>query len=571
MQIGRLLSERYYDVLRQKDCFCLLVQESFMKLRFALFVSSLLASIGLGAQPLSTSVWNSGSLSSPVAIIQDPLNSDVQFVVQQGGAIRVLISGVVQPTNFMTLSVLTGSERGLLGLTFDPDHATNGFFYVYYTRTGPYMQLSRFTRVGNSLTADPATELRLFRTLRPFANHNSGSISFGPDGMLYFPTGDGGNGGDPGNRAQNPSELLGKFIRIDPRSDDFPADPEANYHIPEDNPFVDGLPITARTEIWSFGTRNPWKFSFDEPKWLGTGALVMADVGQDAVEEINYEPAGKGGRNYGWSRFEGNNIYNSNRQLAYEPHTPPIHTYNHALGQSITGGYVYRGLQLGAEYFGRYFFADYITGRVWSAGLALDPGTGEATVTDVVQHYNGELGNVSSFGVDSQGELFIVRYSGTIYRLNRPNSTWLTDVGRTEGLITAGQIRSLVLADDKLLEMQPFTAAFSPDKTTTLLVGAKTNVVTGGQINVSLVARVNQALSVPGELSVKNWATGQYDSVQSFTLGSVNSTVNATVSAANHIEPGTGRIEFKSRTSYFGPILIPTFKILYDQFTVSVS
>lgn len=543
-----------------------------MTFRSALLALSFVFSSFAHGQALSATQWNSGgTITSPVAIVQDPLNPSVQFVLQQGGQIRVLVNGVLQATPFMTLSVLTGSERGLLGLTFDPDHASNGYFYVNYTRTGPYMQLSRFTRVGNSLTADPSTELHILRTLRPFANHNSGVITFGPDRMLYMPTGDGGNGGDPGNRAQTPSELLGKLLRIDPRTDDFPADPEANYAIPPDNPFVDGLPVPARPETWAFGLRNPWKISFDNPNWLGTGALLIADVGQDNIEEINYEPAGQGGRNYGWSRFEGNSIYNAARTLAYEPHQPPIHTYTHAVGQSITGGYVYRGLQLGPEYFGRYFFADYVSGRLWSAGLAIDSVSGEATVTNVVEHFTGQLGNISSFGVDADGELFVVRYSGVIYRLNRPNSTWLTDVGRTEGLITGGQIRSLVLADSKVLDIQPFTAAFSVDKNTSLIVGAKTNVVTGGQVNVSFVAKVNQSLSIPGELSVKNWTTGQYDLVQSFTLNAANQTVSTSFSAANHIDPSTGRIELKSRTAYAGPLLTSTLKIQYDQFVVSVN
>jgi len=543
-------------------------------MNYRLFLSTL-ALIPFGAanaQTLQATPWVSG-LSQPVVIVQDPTNQSVQFIVQQGGAIRVSVGGVLQTPNFLNISVLTGSERGLLGLCFDPDYATNGYFYINYTRPGVFMQLSRFSRSANPLIADPSSELRILRTQRPFTNHNSGNIAFGPDKFLYMPTGDGGSAGDPGNRAQNPNELLGKMLRIDPTSDDFPGDPEANYHIPADNPFVDNLPITARHEIWAFGYRNPWKFSFDDPTKLGTGAMVAADVGQDAIEEIDYEPAGQGGRNYGWSRFEGNNLFNNSRSLAYGPHQTPLHTYTHAFGSSVTGGYVYRGLQLGPEYFGRYFFADFVSGRVWIAGLIIDPNTGEATTNGIVEKtsdFGGQLGNISSFGVDAEGELFALNFGGSAYRITRPNTTWLTDAGRTNGIITSGQVRSLIAQDTKLLEMQHFSAFFTTNRSTALLVGAKSNVVGGTTIDVSFVAKANQAINIPGQLLVKNWTTGLFELVTNFSLNGTFQTVAGSIGSTDHVDPASGRMEFKSTTLFSGILLSATLKIQYDLVTVAV-
>lgn len=543
-----------------------------MTVRSLLLALAISATAASHSQTLQTSSWISG-LVQPVVFVQDPTDPSVQFVVQQGGAIRVAVNGVLQATNFLDVAVMTGSERGLLGLCFDPDYATNGYFYINYTKPGVYMQLSRFTRSGNPLVADPTSEHRILRTQRPFSNHNSGGIAFGPDGYLYMPTGDGGSGGDPGNRAQNPNELLGKMLRLDPDSDDFPADVEANYHIPADNPFVDDLPIAARKEIWAFGYRNPWKFSFDDPTKLGTGAMLTADVGQDQVEEINYEPFGQGGRNYGWSRFEGNNVYNAGRSLAYNPHQGPIQTYTHSLGQSITGGFVYRGLQMGAAYFGRYFYADFGSGRVWSLGLVIDPVTGEGTVSGVTEHtgdFNGQLGAVSSFGVDAEGEIYGVNYGGQVRKIYRPNTTWVTDVARTDGLITNGQVRSLIASDGKLLELRPFSSFATMNKSTAILVGAKSNITGGTTIDVSFMAKANQAITSTGQLTVKNWTTGQFEPMTDFTLNGTYKTVTASIPILDHVDPVTGRMEFKSSTSYLGILINSFLKIQYDKFEVVV-
>lgn len=371
--------------------------------------------------PLQSRVFVSG-LSSPVAFVQDPTDPATQFVVEQGGRIRVVQSAALLPTDFLDLrgSISSGGERGLLGLAFSPDYAASGRFYVNFTNPAGHTVIARFER-ATSTTANPSSrfDLRWPSGLRyivqPYANHNAGNLAFGPDGFLYIGLGDGGSGNDPENRAQNPAELLGKMLRIDVNVPD--SDPNG-YVVPSSNPFVSGGPAGVLREIWSFGLRNPWRYSFDLPASRGgTGALVIADVGQGAWEEVDYEPAGRSGRNYGWRYREGAHDNVTSMPPAYTPLVDPIHEYSHSVGQSITGGFVYRGSALPSTYRGRYFFADYVQGRVWSLTLAIDPGTGAATVSAVTEHTtdlggSATLGNISSFGVDSAGELYIVNHTG---------------------------------------------------------------------------------------------------------------------------------------------------------------
>ena len=381
-----------------------------------------LPSFAHAQMPLRAETYVTG-FSSPVAFVQDPSDPRNQFVVQQGGRIRVIRDGVLLPTDFLNLTstVLFNGERGLLGLAFAPDYSTSGRFYVNFVNTSGHTVIARFLLSADPLVADPISRFDLrwggasgdAFILQPFGNHKGGHLAFGPDGYLYIGLGDGGDGGDPGHRAQNPAELLGKFLRIDI---DVPNDDPIGYQIPADNPFVSSGPAGTRDEIWSFGWRNPWRWSFDDPARGGTGALITGDVGQGAWEEIDYEPANAGGRNYGWRNREGAHDYDNSLPPAYLPLVDPIHEYGRTDGQSVTGGYVYRGTALGAMYRGRYFFADFIRGRVWSIGLAIDQSTGEAVKTNLIEHTaelggSAMLGNVSSFGVDADGELFIVSYS----------------------------------------------------------------------------------------------------------------------------------------------------------------
>ena len=375
---------------------------------------------------LQGQVYASG-FQSPVAFVQDPTDRSIQFVVQQTGRIRVVRNGTVLGTDFLNLTqaIECCGERGLLGLAFAPDYASSGRFFVNFTNTDGDTVVARFNRSSNPLIAESSSrfDLQLEGTRRvitqPFSNHNGGHLAFGPDGYLYIGLGDGGSGSDPEHRAQNPAELLGKMLRIDINVAD--SDP-FGYRVPSDNPFVGA--DNTRDEIWAFGLRNPWRYSFDEVTRGGTGALIIADVGQNRFEEINYEPRGAGRRNYGWRNREGMHDHVTSRPLAYEPATDPIFEYGRSDGVSVTGGFVYRGTRLGPTYRGRYFFADY-SGRIWSLALTIDT-AGEATASDRREHTaelggTSVLGTISSFGVDADGELYIVGHTnGRIVRLTAP-------------------------------------------------------------------------------------------------------------------------------------------------------
>jgi glucose/arabinose dehydrogenase len=380
------------------------------------------------APPLRAEPYVAG-LTQPIEFVQDPFDPSVKYVVEQLGRIRVIRNGALLPGDFLNLAgaISTGSERGLLGLAFPANNGASGRFYVNFTNPQGHTVVARFTRAGtNPPTADPASRFDLRWPsgnrfiVQPFANHNGGHLAFGPDGYLYIGMGDGGSGNDPQQHAQNPQSLLGKMLRIDVN---VPDGNVTGYAVPPDNPFVaSGF---ALPEIWAFGLRNPWKFSFDNISRGGTGALVIGDVGQNAWEEIDYEPRASGGRNYGWRNREGAhpnpNPNTGTPPPAYGPLTDPIFEYSHSVGNSITGGYVYRGSALGSFYKGRYFFAD-LSGRVWSLGLSRDSATGAATATNLLEHTAelggvAALGNITSLGEDVNGELYVVNYSGVVLRV----------------------------------------------------------------------------------------------------------------------------------------------------------
>jgi glucose/arabinose dehydrogenase len=374
---------------------------------------------------LASRVYVTG-LSSPVAFVQDSSNNSRQFVVEQGGRIRVIENGALLGTDFLNLaaSISSGGERGLLGLALAPDYAISGRFYVNFTDPAGNTVIARFLRsAANPALADPASRFDLqwpsgLKYIpQPYANHNAGNLAFGPDGYLYIALGDGGSGDDPENRAQNPAELLGKMLRLDVN---VPVSNLTGYVVPSSNPFVSSGPAGVLKEIWSFGLRNPWRYSFDPPSRGGTGALIIADVGQGSWEEVDYEPAGRSGRNYGWRYREGAHLHVTSPAPVYNPPaglTDPIWEYSHSVGQSITGGFVYRGSSLPPAYRGRYFFADYVQGRVWSMVLSINGTTGEATASAPTEHtaeLGGSpiLGNISSFGIDAAGELYVVNHTG---------------------------------------------------------------------------------------------------------------------------------------------------------------
>ena len=372
-----------------------------------------------GAQAqLRATVYASGFVN-PVAFVQDPADPSLQFVVEQAGRVRALRNGTVLAADFLNLSgvVRAGGEQGLLGMAI----AADGRAYVNFTNSAGHTVIARFRRSADPAVANAGSrfDLRLGPggsavIPQPFANHNGGHLAFGSDGFLYIGLGDGGSGNDPQHLAQSRTSLLGKMLRIDV---DVPDNHPTGYVVPQDNPFVSTS--TTLPEIWAFGLRNPWRYAFDS----ATGALIVGDVGQGAWEEINYEPAGRGGRNYGWRNREGAHDNVTSLPPAYLPLVDPIHEYDHSLGSSITGGIVYRGTALGAAHRGRYFFGDFIRSRVWSIGLTVNASTGEAVASGRTEHTaelggSAELGGVASFGVDANQEMYIVSYSrGAVLRV----------------------------------------------------------------------------------------------------------------------------------------------------------
>jgi glucose/arabinose dehydrogenase len=400
-------------------------QDRAVRIAIAAIVTALTAAPA--AAQLRVTVFATG-FNDPVAFVQDPSDSATQYVVEQGGLIRAVRAGAVQSAPFLDLRsvVLAGGERGLLGLAFPADYATSGRFFVNFTRSPDgHTVIARFRRSSNPLVADPSSrfDLRWSTGLafipQPFSNHNGGCLAFGPDGFLYIGMGDGGSGSDPENFAQRVDQLLGKILRVDVSVAD--GHPQG-FVVPPGNA---GFP---RPEIWSLGWRNPWKFSFDDPARGGTGAMIVGDVGQGAFEEIDYEPAGRSGRNYGWRNREGAHDHVTTVPPAILPLVDPIFEYSHAMGQSISGGFVYRGAAMPPDR-GRYFFADFVARRVWSIALTVVPATGAATASNLVEHTQelggaAVVGNVSGFGVDAAGELYIINYSGgSILRLSRGPAT----------------------------------------------------------------------------------------------------------------------------------------------------
>jgi glucose/arabinose dehydrogenase len=348
-------------------------------------------------------------LTQPVDIVNAGDGSNRLFIVQQNGIVRVWNGSSLLAGNFLNISSLIatgGSEQGLLSMAFHPDYngTTNRYFFVYYTATDGAITLARYqTQSGDMNVADAASGVVLLSIPKPgtpyFTNHNGGKLLFGSDGMLYFGTGDGGDGGDPFNNAQNGASLLGKMLRIDVSGF---ASSAPFYGIPADNPYVsasDGI----RDEIWATGLRNPWRWSFDRLN----GDMWIADVGQGAWEEVNRVPAGTGGVNYGWRCREG--MHNYNTSGCVSSYTEPVFEYPHSSatgGFSITGGVVYRGSAYPALY-GYYVTADYISSNVW---LVRPDGS-------FVRQ--GSMPNtISTFGEDENGELYAARRSnGTIYQV----------------------------------------------------------------------------------------------------------------------------------------------------------
>jgi glucose/arabinose dehydrogenase len=320
------------------------------------------------------------------------------FVAQKGGAIRIIEGGTVLPTPFLQVPVATDSERGLLGLAFHPNFASNGRFFVHYTNTGGDTRVVEYHAAPGSDVADPTPVRTLLAVQQPASNHNGGMIEFSPDGSLFVSLGDGG--GSPGNRPQDIDDPLGSILRLD-------VDKPSGSNGAAGNPYIG---VAGDDRIWAIGVRNPWRTTIDAP----SGSLIVADVGQGEREEVDIVPLGQAGVNYGWPRMEGSLCYSPSTNCSTpELHLPAIE-YDHTQGQSITGGYVYRGSAIPALQ-GRYFYGDFISGFIRSfdleAGSAVRP-----------LDHTFELGTVSqlaSFGTDGFGELYVVSLGGSVFRIDR--------------------------------------------------------------------------------------------------------------------------------------------------------
>ena len=371
-----------------------------------LFTSTILLSVIANSQPDINLVAFGPTFNQPTVIKH--ANDNRLFIVEKAGIIKILnADGSVNATPFLNIqsSISTGSERGLLGLAFHPNYSNNGYFYVNYTNNSGNTVVARFTRnsMDNNL-ADAASQNILMTVTQPYSNHNGGDLTFGPDGYLYIALGDGGSGGDPGDRAQNLNTLLGKILRID-------VDSGTPYAIPPDNPYLNDGDANTLPEIWAYGLRNPWRISMD----FANQDIWIADVGQGNWEEINKVPVSVGGINYGWRCYEANYTYNTSGCPPSNTMVFPIGEYDHSNGRcSITGGYKYNG-SLYPNFQGLYFFADYCSNEI--GYLELDNGVWNMTLSTP---FSGNFW--STFGEDYNGELYIAGIgSGQIYKITDTN------------------------------------------------------------------------------------------------------------------------------------------------------
>jgi glucose/arabinose dehydrogenase len=364
-----------------------------------LFVLSLTASLS-AQQPQVSLVRVTGGLDQPVAITN--AGDSRLFITQQTGKIVIWDGTRILPAPFLDLTsiISSGGERGLLSVAFHPRYRDNGRFYVYYTNKSGDIEIDRYTvSATNANVADPNSREPVLTIPHPVnANHNGGQLQFGPDGFLYAGTGDGGGGGDTPNNAQNTNILLGKLLRID-------VDGGAPYAIPSGNPFANGT--GGKPEIWAYGLRNPWRFSFDRV----SGDLWIGDVGQNLWEEIDFQPSTSiGGENYGWRRMEATHCFNPSSNCQTSDMTLPVAEYSHSFGCSVTGGYRYHGTRY-RRLQGLYFYSDYCSGTIWTLKQSADDSFSSQTQIDTNFA-------VSTFGEDNNGELYLADLAGgAIYQV----------------------------------------------------------------------------------------------------------------------------------------------------------
>lgn len=489
----------------------------------------------LFAQTFSVTPFATG-LDEVVDIAMAP-GDDRLYVVERAGIIRIVnTDGSLDPTPFMNITSRvwdSNNEQGLLGLAFDPNYQTNGYFYVNYIidSTGSAVdedtRISRFTRSSVDPDAgDPTSEVKLLRIVQPYWNHNGGCLRFGKDGYLYCSLGDGGSGGDPGNRAQNPTNILGKILRINVK--DVPS-----YSIPVQNPFYDSNPSDTLPIIWALGVRNPWKFDVDNLR----GDIWMGDVGQNVQEEVNYEAYGDGGKHYGWRCYEGTAVYNTSVGCT-GTYVTPVATYNHSGGLcSVTGGIVYRGGKWGNLY-EKFIYTDFCVDRFYTSKMNYTT----STVTNV--SHNTIAGFDHYFSVmeqDNKGNIYIADlYTGTVYTLNIDICTPTATVNSANALTTICDGGSLALTTPAvsgfsyqwLLNGSPISGATSDNYSATA-VGNYQVIVTNptcgtNGTDTSAVLTLTSGASTPVTILHDNDTLCQGDG--NFTLG-------ATPTGGNYISP----------------------------------
>lgn len=363
-------------------------------MKHTLFFISIISHLLVNSQDADIQLFANG-FTRPVDIKH--ANDTRLFIVEQDGVISIVNSdGSVNPTPFLDIDSHVGSsgnEQGLLAMAFHPNYTTNGVFFVHYTNNSGNTVISKFTVSSNPDIADSNSEQIVLTASQPYSNHNGGAIAFGNDGYLYIALGDGGAGGDPGNRSQNLNTLLGKLLRID-------VDNGSTYSIPNDNPFLNDNDPNTLPEIWAYGLRNPWRFSFDRQ----THNIWIGDVGQNAIEEIDMASSTDAGLNYGWRCYEGNSTFNTSGCPSASTLTFPVAQYNQGGNPykcSITGGYVYRGTEY-TDFQGLYFFGDYCSGEI---------ATYNSTNGTVIWNPQTNI-NPSTFGEASDGTLYVADLSG---------------------------------------------------------------------------------------------------------------------------------------------------------------
>jgi glucose/arabinose dehydrogenase len=381
---------------------------TFLRAGTAFIMAAFVLSVALSHEALAiNTVRVASGLSLPVFTTTPPGDTARLFIVEQRsgstGRIRILRNGTVLPRPFLSVpNLATGSEQGLLGLAFHPNYAANGYLFVDYTRGSDGATIiARYHVSSDADSVEAASTQTILMIPQPYSNHNGGMIAFGQDGYLYIGMGDGGNGNDPGGRAQSDTTLLGKMLRID-------VDSAFPYAIPPSNPNAGSA--TARQEIWAKGLRNPWRWSFDRQ----THDLIIADVGQNAWEEIDFQPAASaGGQNYGWRCMEGYNCTGLSGCTCNDPAlTLPVYNYNHSGGKcSITGGYIYRGCAI-PSLRGTYFFADFCSNQIWTGTILNDTLRSVQDRTAELNRGGQGIAGISSFGEDALGEMYICDLNG---------------------------------------------------------------------------------------------------------------------------------------------------------------